>query len=844
MKLSTKYALICLSLIIAPSASFAQLEPKPLTQPTLKQITAEPDWIARSPTNPRWLVDGSGIIFSQRRPGLVARDFSDNYLLFLSTPDLYVPLKITPKDPGPYFTNRGDWNTDHTLRLLNNAGDIFLYNASTNATTQLTKTTAYESSAMFLADNRSLFVRFAYRRDSNWFIRNLDSGWENQAADIRYQDAPKDETEDETEDKNFNYLEQQQRDLFQIITLEDQRKEMREDDTKAWRDTNPTSVPGPFYLGKDNRSIGAWLSPSGNHILVATAPKERPSDPTDIMPDYITDDGYVSTHAVRSKVGHHTETPIQLTLLDLKAERIIELPLINLPTIKDDPLAWLKEANADDSDVDSEEAGDADESESDEPTDELKEETTKPRPVSHMGTRWNDAGTIAAVMLKSHDNKDRWIVLIDTALEEPELTTAHHLRDDAWINWAFNDFGFIPATNTLWYLSEETNYAHLYTFDPISSITKQLTAGDFEVTSPTFTHDASFVYFRTNQTHPGIRELEQLNLTTGELKPITKLAGTVESFRISPDESQAIITYSNINQPPELYLIDLEPNPLLQTKPKQLTQTVTDAFRNTQLQTPQIIAVPSTHTEHPIYTRLYLPDATKFTGPRPLVLFSHGAGYLQHANYQWSYYKREHMYHTILTNLGFIVIAPDFRASSGYGRDWRTAIYRKMGYPELEDFKDAIDYVVNNHNADPTNVGIYGGSYGGFMTLMAMFLEPETYKAGAALRSVTDWAHYNHGYTSNILNTPDIDPEAYQISSPINHAEGLQGHLLMLHGLQDNNVVAQDIIRLSQRLIELEKQNWELALAPIEPHGYHEPSSWLDQMRRIHKLFTEELLDD
>ncbi|PCI07013.1 S9 family peptidase [bacterium] len=837
MKLSTIPALVCLSLFIASPVALAQ----PQTQPTLKQITAEPDWIARSPTNPRWLVDGSAIKFSQRRQGLVGRDFSDDYLIFLSTPDIFIPVPITPENPGPYFLNRGDWNNNHTLRLLNNAGDIFLFNASTSATTQLTKTTARESSAMFLADKRSLFVRFAYWRDSNWFIRNLDSGWENQAADIRYQDAPKDEAEGD----ELNYLEQQQRDLFQIITLEDQREEMREDDTKAWRDTNPTAVPGPFYLGKDNRSIGAWLSPSGNHILVATAPKKRPSDPTDTMPDYITDDGYVSIHTVRSKVGHHTQTPVQLTLLDLKAERIIELPFTNLPTINDDPLAWLKEANADDP----EEAGDANESKTDEsdtdestdePKEEPKEETTKPRPVSHMGTRWNDAGTIAAVMLKSHDNKDRWIVLVDTTLEEPELTTAHHLRDDAWINWAFNDFGFIPATNTLWYLSEETNFSHLYTRTHQGTI-KQLTAGDFEVTSPTFTHDASFVYLRTNQNHPGIKELQQLNLTTGELKAITKLAGTVESFKISPDESQAIITYSNINSPPELFLIDLEPNPLLQTQPKQLTQTVTREFKNTPLQTPQIIAIPSTHTDQPIYTRLYLPDSAKFEGPRPLVLFSHGAGYLQHANYQWSYYKREHMYHTILTNLGFIVIAPDFRASSGYGRDWRTAIYRKMGYPELEDFKDAINYAVENHNADPNNVGIYGGSYGGFMTLMAMFLEPETYKAGAALRSVTDWAHYNHGYTSNILNTPDIDPEAYKISSPINHAEGLQGHLLMLHGLQDNNVVAQDIIRLTQRLIELEKQNWELALAPIEPHGYHEPSSWLDQMRRIHKLFITEL---
>ena len=466
-----------------------------------------------------------------------------------------------------------------------------------------------------------------------------------------------------------------------------------------------------------------------------------------------------------------------------------------------------------------------------------------------MGTRWNDTGTHAAIMLKSHDNKDRWIVLVDTATltddpeSQPTITTAHHLRDEAWINWNFNAFGFIPNSSTLWFGSEESNYAHLYTFDPTTSSTTQHTKGNFEVRDVRLTQDGSSAHLRTNRVHPGIQELEHLDLATNTLTRLTYMDGTVQSYRRSPDESKAIITYSNLNSPPELYLVDLTlPTPESdRVPPMQLTDTVTDEFKAAEFQTPQIIAVPSSHTEQPIYARLFRPGATKFAGPRPIVVFSHGAGYLQHANYEWSYYSREHMFHTILANEGFIVVSPDFRASEGYGRDWRTAIYRNMGYPELEDFKDAIDYAVNNHNGNADRVGVYGGSYGGFMTIMAMFLEPETYKAGAALRSVTDWHHYNHGYTSNILNTPQLDPEAYQISSPINHAEGLQGHLLMLHGMLDDNVVAQDIIRLSQRLIELEKENWELALHPIEPHGYHEPSSWLDQMRRIHKLFNEQL---
>ncbi|MDF1810374.1 MAG: prolyl oligopeptidase family serine peptidase [Phycisphaerales bacterium] len=823
---------------------------------TLNQITAEQDWIARSPQNPRWLIDGSAIKFSMRRPGLVGRDFSDQYLLFLSNPDAE-PAKITPQSPGPYFINSGDWNTDHTLRLLNNNGDLFIYDVIAQSTTQLTKTSAYESAAMFLPSSRSVFTRYAFRRDNNWFIRNLDSGWEFQAADVQFKDEPKDPSEArESAVKKRTELQNQQRELFDIINLEDQRKAQREDDRHAWRDTDPTTVPGPFYLGSDRQSQGSWLSPNARFMLVATTPKNRSNDKRDIMPNYINEDGYVSTRSVRAKVGLQSQTPVSFHLLNLNTEETIDIPFDNLPTIKDNPLEWLTKQSKDESIDNSKNLSENQESNTSDPEVEPKAEALKdgeqaeetdtkeidPRPVSSMGSRWSDSGRYAAFMLRSHDNKDRWIVMIDTDQESPTPINAHHLRDEAWINWAFNEFGFIPNTETLWYLSEESGYSHLYTYDPTTETTTQQTEGNFEVRDITISDDptntTSFAYLRTNRTHPGIQELEQLDLKTNKLEPITTLAGSVSSYTLSPNQTQAIISYSNLNQPPELYLVELQPNPLLQSPPVKLTNTVTQEFKSANFQTPQIVAVPSSHTEHPIYTRLYLPDANKFPGPRPLVVFSHGAGYLQHANYEWSYYSREHMFHTILTNEGFIVVAPDFRASEGYGRDWRTAIYRKMGYPELEDFKDTIDYAVNNHNADPQNVGIYGGSYGGFMTLMALFLEPETYKAGAALRSVTDWRHYNHGYTANILNTPEIDPEAFDISSPINHAEGLQGHLLMLHGLQDNNVVAQDIIRLSQRLIELEKENWELALHPIEPHGYHEPSSWLDQMRRIHKLFN------
>jgi dipeptidyl aminopeptidase/acylaminoacyl peptidase len=183
----------------------------------------------------------------------------------------------------------------------------------------------------------------------------------------------------------------------------------------------------------------------------------------------------------------------------------------------------------------------------------------------------------------------------------------------------------------------------------------------------------------------------------------------------------------------------------------------------------------------------------------------------------------------------------DYRASAGYGRDWRTSIYRHMGGTDLDDQVDLAKYMVKEQGVDEKRIGVYGGSYGGFITLMAMFTTPDVFAAGAALRPVTDWAHYNHGYTANILNLPQKDAEAYKKSSPIYYAQGLKGALLICHGMVDTNVLFQDSVRLVQRLIELRKENWEIAPYPVEDHGFLEPTSWADEYKRIFKLFETNL---
>jgi len=199
------------------------------------------------------------------------------------------------------------------------------------------------------------------------------------------------------------------------------------------------------------------------------------------------------------------------------------------------------------------------------------------------------------------------------------------------------------------------------------------------------------------------------------------------------------------------------------------------------------------------------------------------------------------MFHNLLVQQGYIVLDLDYRASKGYGRDWRTAIYRWMGKPELEDYLDGLDWLVENKQGDHERAGIYGGSYGGFMTFVALFQRPGVFKAGAALRPVADWSQYNHQYTSNILNTPELDPQAYRRSSPLEYAEGLQDHLLIAHGMIDDNVFFKDSITLTQKLIELRKDKWTIAPYPLERHAFQHADSWYDQYRRIYELFEATL---
>jgi dipeptidyl aminopeptidase/acylaminoacyl peptidase len=395
------------------------------------------------------------------------------------------------------------------------------------------------------------------------------------------------------------------------------------------------------------------------------------------------------------------------------------------------------------------------------------------------------------------------------------------------------DVGWMPDNRRFWFQSEATGYSHLYTVDVESGEKQQLTRGTFEVFDPRISRDKQHWYFTSSETHPGERHFYRMPIEGGEAIQLTSMSGNNDAT-LSPDGKHILIRHSLPNRPWELFVQENR----VGAETRQLTQSLTEEFTSYPWRMPEVVTFEASDGAT-VYARLYRPKRPRRNGPA--VIFVHGAGYLQNAHKWWSSYFREYMFHNLLADRGYTVLDIDFRASAGYGRDWRTGVYRDMGGKDLSDQVDGAKFLISKYQVNPERIGIYGGSYGGFITLMAMFKEAGVFAAGAALRPVTDWAHYNHGYTASMLNMPQEDSLAYVRSSPIYHAEGLEGALLICHGMVDTNVHFQDVVRLSQRLIELGKENWEVAMYPVEGHGFTEPSSWTDEYRRILKLFETNL---
>jgi dipeptidyl aminopeptidase/acylaminoacyl peptidase len=772
---------------------------------TMEQIMAHPDWLGRPVEGSYWSDNSNTLYFQQKRQGSEVRDWYS-----LNAQQGAVATLVPMADWHLMGSDRAVKSADGKSVAWLFEGNVFVRHQG--KLTQVTRSSVAYDEVQFLADGR-----LVYRAGWTYQVLDLNSGASQELVSLKNGTAP---AAPKVAD---SYMAKEQHQLIQFVALSHKNSTEQFEQQQLLAKQNKALAPAAIYLAKDKRIVSASLSPKADYMLVALAEKAAGGrDKNDIMPNYITASGNIAAEPVRRRVADQKPQNQQLVLVDLKNASTTELNYDALPGFDEDVLAAVKAENA-------------------KAEGKTYQSKKAPRAITLLNDwswgqtamQWHQSGSQVAVMLKAWDNKDRWLATVDFA--KKRLVSQHRLHDDAWVNYSFNDFGWLKQSDTLYFLSEETGYAHLYA-KTLTGKARKLTAGTFEVSSPTLSSNDQYLYFKGNVSHPGIYEIYRVALSTGQLEQMTALKGAAD-YQLSPDESKLLLTWSNSVTPPELYLMENKPK----ANVSRLTSTVSAELMALNLQAPQVIAVPSSHGKQPVFAKLYLPKDYQQGEKRRAVIFNHGAGYLQNSDLGWSGYFREYLFHNLLTQQGYVVLDMDYRASKGYGRDWRTAIYRQMGTPETQDLVDGVKYLVANAHVDEKRIGTYGGSYGGFMTFMALFTEPDLFQAGAALRPVGDWAYYNHGYTSNILNTPDVDPIAYRRSSPIYFTQGLKAKLLINAPMVDDNVFFQDTVRVVQRLIEQENANFETAIYPVEPHGFRQPSSWLDEYKRIFRLFEQEL---
>jgi dipeptidyl aminopeptidase/acylaminoacyl peptidase len=557
---------------------------------------------------------------------------------------------------------------------------VYVRDVRAGTTRQITRSGEEERAPQFSADGRLL----SFRAQNTWYVHDLASGVTGTAPEIKTEKDP------DAAPKADDLRDMQLRTFSTLKKAHDDKKALREHE-ETMRRRDATRAPLPFYVGDDVRLIDTALSPDARWMLAVTAPKNHDEGRKGKLTRYVTESGYEEFEDERIRAGRNDPPSNELWLFDITAHTQTKLAFDALPGLHDDPLKAIRDENAKAEKKSAEKKSD----------DNKSDEKRKARDVQIAGIAFARDGSAAAVQVRANDNKDRWMVTVDPSAKK--LAVQHRLHDAAWINWNFNEFGWENDNRTLWYVSEESGYAQLYT-KPVGGSPQQLTRGAFEVSHPQISTDGKWFYVLSNKQAPYAYDIYRLPIGGGELQRVTHYQG-VEQFQLSHDGTRLLVAHSGSYLPPQLALVNADGS----GSPRELTDTRTAAYKAITWVQPEFLQVPSKHFKGAIYAKFYKPADFDKSQKHPAVMFVHGAGYTQNVHEKFPYYFREQMFHNLLLQHGYIVLDMDYRASEGYGRDWRDAIYRQMGHPELEDLRRFVRRLHDADGAVPRAGRIRGG---------------------------------------------------------------------------------------------------------------------------------------
>ncbi|HXV40001.1 MAG TPA: S9 family peptidase [Steroidobacteraceae bacterium] len=418
---------------------------------------------------------------------------------------------------------------------------------------------------------------------------------------------------------------------------------------------------------------------------------------------------------------------------------------------------------------------------------------------------WFPEGDRVLAQVQSRDQKrlDAIAIPVSGGAGKPLFTE----RSDTWVS-LHSDLTFLPQRREILWASERSGHNHLYRYDYTGTLKGAVTAGDWDVDGEWqaaavrgVDERRGRVYFMATKKTPLERQLYAASLDDGPAREpvaITTRDGW-HNVTMSRDARRMIVGYSDPGQPPQLSLHDASGKRLAWLVENRLDASHPYAGYLDRHSTPEYGTIPAADGT-PLYWQMHKPAGFDPAKRYPAVLLVYGGPTVQTVARRWGD-RRGGQAVQLLAQRGYVVFALDNRGSGSRGRKFNEALYRRMGGVEVTDQLAGIEWLKRQPYVDPTRVGVYGWSYGGYMTLMLLAQSPGTFKAGVAGAPVTEWALYDTHYTERYLGTPQENPEGYRQSDVLTHAGAISDRLLLVHGMADDNVLFTNTTKLIPLLV-------------------------------------------
>lgn len=495
-------------------------------------------------------------------------------------------------------------------------------------------------------------------------------------------------------------------------------------------------------------------------------------------------------------------------------------------------------------------------------TEERFPEAGSPNPVARVGVvdvaggdvRWMDTGSDPTVLLARvvwlADSRRLAIERLNRVQNHLDLLFADASsgkcetllteQDKYWIKLSGGVFGPDTASNLhfladgkrfLW-SSERSGFRHLYLYDLAGKQITQLTRGDWQVDGiAKVDEQAQAVYFTSTQKSPIERQFYRVPLSGGEPVELTHEHGT-HSVSMAPGGKHFLDTYSNVMTPPQQRLYNADGSAVATLEENKVAE-----LEGYHLQPEEFLTVPGADGT-PLDAAMIKPAGFDPSRKYPVIVMVYGGPDVQVVRDAWG--GSTFLWNEMMAEKGFVIFMVDNRGSAGRGHNFETPIYHHFGKVELADQLAGVKWLSNQPYVDSTRVGIWGWSFGGYMTCMAMLRAADIFKAGFAGAPVTDWWRYDTIYTERYMGTPQENPEGYRDSSPVNFAAELKGKLLIAHATGDDNVHFANSVALQEKLVQAEKYA-EFLIYADRGHGISDSAGRIHVFNRVTQFFVENL---